>query len=258
MSSLPPPQSNTPNSGEPHQISHDINTAMDSMQKAQDKLNSRAMELDKSYAEMEAERSDWEDEKTMIANTQKFDTLIDLNVGGTRYTARLETLTRYPDSMLGAMFSGRHTLKKTAQDEHFIDRSGYHFRHILDFLREPEHFEIDLTGSALKELKREALYFGLNDVMFPTPPPPPVPAAPFEWNSQYGRNWDITQSADGIYYGEYSNWGERIVTICTGCNKGFCNNLSNESIDYWKFANFAVGRVFVAGQPSRSVCNDKC
>ena len=256
MSSLPPPQSNTPNSGESQQTSNVINSAIDSMQKAQDQLNSRAMEVDKSRAEMEAERSDWEDEKVMIANTQKFDNLIYLDVGGTRYTARLETLTRYPDSMLGAMFSGRHTLKKTAQDEHFIDRDGVTFRHILQFLRDPEHFEIDLTGSALKELTREALYFGLNDVMFPTPPPPPVPAAPFAWKDHEGDNWNIAQDADGIYYGDYGN-DKRIMTICTVCNKGFCDHWDG-GIDYYKFANFAVGRDFVPGQPSRSVCNDKC
>ena len=255
MSSLPPAQSNTPNSGEAQQISDDVNSAVEILQKAQEKLNSRAMEVDKSYAEMEAERSAWEDEKVMIANTQKFDTLIDLNVGGTRYTARLETLTRYPDSMLGAMFSGRHTLKKTAQDEHFIDRDGVTFRYILQFLRTP-NYKIDLTGTALKELKEEALYFGLNDVMFPTPPPPPVPAAPFVLKCHLGWTWKITQDADGIYYAEYKNNVKRIMTICTGCNKGFCTH--GNDVDYWKFPNFAVGRDFVPGQPSRSVCNDKC
>ena len=69
----------------------------------------------------------------MIANTQKFDSLINLNVGGTRYTARMETLTKYPDSMLGAMFIGRHTLKKTEENEHFIDRDGKYFREFSNF-----------------------------------------------------------------------------------------------------------------------------
>jgi len=61
--------------------------------------------------------------------------LIRLNVGGERYTTTRATLTRYPHSMLGAMFSG--TLS-TSIDEHgcfFIDRDGSMFRHVLNFLR---------------------------------------------------------------------------------------------------------------------------
>ena len=52
--------------------------------------------------------------------------------------------------MLSAMFSGRHTLIKTAHGEHFIDRNGNKFQYILDFLREPENYETELTGVALK------------------------------------------------------------------------------------------------------------
>ena len=146
-----------------------FNTKVEEFNKSCAEMEAEKTMIAKSCAEMEAERSDWEDEKTMIANTQKFDTLVDLNVGGTRYTARLETLTKYPDSMLGAMFSGRHTLKKTEQGEYFIDRSGRLFTYILQFLRDPE-YKCFLSGERLKELKREALYFGLNDAMFPLPP----------------------------------------------------------------------------------------
>ena len=157
--------------------------------------------------------------------------------------------------MLGAMFSGRHTLKKTAADEYFIDRNGTIFQNILSFLRNP-NYKIGLTGTALEELKEEALYFGLNDAMFPIPPPF-VPEAPFDlMEDTYGEyTCNITQTADGIYYGEYS-LGKSIMTICTGCNKGFVGYGSY--IDCYKFANFAVGRDFVPGQPQRSVCTDKC
>ena len=37
--------------------------------------------------------------------------MIDLNVGGTRYTTSCSTLTKYPESMLGVMFSGRHDIE---------------------------------------------------------------------------------------------------------------------------------------------------
>ena len=189
-----------------------FNAAVEKMQKAREDFQAEVTEFDKSRLELEAERSDWEEEKARIANTQKLEPLVDLNVGGTRFTARLETLQKYPESMLSAMFSGRHTLIKTAQDEHFIDRSGFHFRHILDFLREPENYKVDLTCLALEELKREALYFGFNDVMFPAPPPP-VPVAPFTLKITNGSIGTITQTADGIYYGEYDVLGKRIMTI---------------------------------------------
>jgi len=61
--------------------------------------------------------------------------LIRLNVGGERYTTTRATLTRYPQSMLGAMFSGAMA---TSIDEHgcfFIDRDGSMFSHVLNFLR---------------------------------------------------------------------------------------------------------------------------
>ena len=79
------------------------------------KVNLKVIEIDKTYAEVLAEKAAWEEEKITIGNTQKFGELINLNVGGRRYTAKLATLTAYPDSMLGAMFSGRHTLTKTTE-----------------------------------------------------------------------------------------------------------------------------------------------
>jgi len=61
--------------------------------------------------------------------------LVRLNVGGECYTTTRATLTRYPRSMLGAMFSGA---LPTSVDEHgcfFVDRDGSTFRHVLNFLR---------------------------------------------------------------------------------------------------------------------------
>ena len=37
--------------------------------------------------------------------------VIDLNVGGSHYSTSRSTLTKYPESMLGVMFSGRHDLE---------------------------------------------------------------------------------------------------------------------------------------------------
>ena len=139
-------------------------------------VNSKILELETS--QLEAEKAAWEEQKIMIGNTQKLDSTINLNVGRMRFSTTLATLNTFPYSMLGAMFSGRHTITKT-DGEYFINRSGRLFCYILEFLLDAEHFEIDLSGVALKDLKKEALYFGLDDVMFPTPPPP-VPVAPFK------------------------------------------------------------------------------
>ena len=49
---------------------------------------------------------------------------ITLNVGGKLYTTSLATLTSFPDSMLGAMFSGKMPTKRDSQGNCFIDRDG--------------------------------------------------------------------------------------------------------------------------------------
>ncbi|KAL6645204.1 hypothetical protein ACP70R_016812 [Stipagrostis hirtigluma subsp. patula] len=61
-----------------------------------------------------------------------------LNIGGKKYATTVETLTqREPDSMLAAMFSGRHTLPHhPTTGMVFVDRDGKHFRHVLNWLRD--------------------------------------------------------------------------------------------------------------------------
>lgn len=64
------------------------------------------------------------------------DEVVTLNVGGVLYTTTRSTLTKHQDSMLAAMFSGQYI--PTAADQqgnYFIDRDGYMFRHVLNFLR---------------------------------------------------------------------------------------------------------------------------
>ena len=76
--------------------------------------------------------------------------IIKLNVGGIIYTTTRSTLTRYPNSMLGSMFSGRMPTTKDEHDNYWIDGNGEIFRYVLDFLRRsrlllPERFdEFDL------------------------------------------------------------------------------------------------------------------
>lgn len=59
---------------------------------------------------------------------------IKLDVGGHVFTTSLLTLTRESDSMLAAMFSGRHEVIKEDDGCVFIDRDGTHFRSDLILL----------------------------------------------------------------------------------------------------------------------------
>ena len=88
---------------------------------------------------LEAERRDWEEEKERVKQTKVFEKVVTLDVGGTKYRTTLSTLTKYPDSMLGAMFSGRHNLPQQEDGSYFIDRDGEVFKYILMYLRDRDH-----------------------------------------------------------------------------------------------------------------------
>lgn len=61
--------------------------------------------------------------------------VVRLNVGGHLYTTSMSTLRKYPDSKLAELFSGQAKLPTDGEGRFFIDRDGYHFRAILEFLR---------------------------------------------------------------------------------------------------------------------------
>ncbi|XP_064152141.1 BTB/POZ domain-containing protein KCTD7 isoform X3 [Loxodonta africana] len=65
----------------------------------------------------------------------QFPEVVPLNIGGAHFTTRLSTLRRYEDTMLAAMFSGRHYIPTDAEGRYFIDRDGTHFGDVLNFLR---------------------------------------------------------------------------------------------------------------------------
>ena len=79
--------------------------------------------------------------------------IIRLNVGGVIHTTTRATLCTYPESMLGAMFSGDFGATMDENGHYFIDRDGEIFKHVLNFLRSnrvtlPEDFtEWDLLLS---------------------------------------------------------------------------------------------------------------
>jgi hypothetical protein len=144
--------------------------------------------------EMNKDKRDWEKEKESIARTYHFkDNEIDLNVGGQHFTTTLTTLTRFPDTMIGAMFSGRHDLKKNHAGAFFIDRDGRHFHQILNFLRSPETYQLNMET----DLKGEADFYGLGDLMFSVAPL--TLAQPRFVKSEQGHNVIISQDIQGIW-----------------------------------------------------------
>ena len=88
--------------------------------------------------------------------------IIRLDVGGTPYATSLETLCRYPESMLARMFTGELPNRRTPDGSYFIDRDGLSFRKVLNFLRTAK---VHATSEAeRRELLREAEYFQLPEM----------------------------------------------------------------------------------------------
>ena len=130
------------------------------------------VDVERQMKAMKQEVANWEEEKVQIAATHNFEPIVTIQVGDNTFTTSLPTLTRYPKSRLGNMFSGRHALLKDKHGAYFIDRDGTHFREILNFLRSPSESSVESiekrhTPGALDELKVEADFYGLKDVMFP-------------------------------------------------------------------------------------------
>ncbi|XP_051564324.1 BTB/POZ domain-containing protein KCTD12.1 [Myxocyprinus asiaticus] len=94
-----------------------------------------------------------------------FSEIVELNVGGQVYLTRHTTLTAVPDSLLWHMFS-KKTPKDLARDSkgrYFLDRDGFLFRYILDYLRDlnlvlPDYFP------EKSRLQREAEFYQLRDL----------------------------------------------------------------------------------------------
>uniref|UniRef100_A0A8C5T9L9 BTB domain-containing protein n=1 Tax=Malurus cyaneus samueli TaxID=2593467 RepID=A0A8C5T9L9_9PASS len=94
--------------------------------------------------------------------------IVELNVGGQVYVTRRCTVVSVRDSLLWRMFSQQQPseLPRDSKGRFFLDRDGFLFRYILDYLRDlqlvlPEHFP------ERSRLQREAEYFQLPDLARP-------------------------------------------------------------------------------------------
>lgn len=170
-------------------------------------------------AQIDKDKEEWEKEKKSIARTHHFENNeIKLDIGQC-FTTTLTTLTRFPDTMIGAMFSGRHDLKRNDAGAYFIDRDGIHFRHILNFLRSPENHVLKLESNLKEELENEAGFYGLSDRMFLVPS---CPAQPMEVDINDDTVCRVTQGAQrmGFISLPRCNMPPKIMRYCPQCERG--------------------------------------
>ncbi|KAF7258449.1 hypothetical protein EG68_04193 [Paragonimus skrjabini miyazakii] len=99
------------------------------------------------------------------ATPTRFTAPVHVDVGGVLYTSSLETLTKYPNSRLGRMFSGVIPIVLDTMKQHyFIDRDGALFRHVLNFLRTGQ-LHLDAHYEELDQLIQEAQHYELNEML---------------------------------------------------------------------------------------------
>ena len=99
-------------------------------------LKTEGKQLERERGEIEEEWEALQREVQRMSELNKIaETRIKLDIGGHVYATSILTLTKDPQSMLAAMFSGRHSVKKEEDGSYFIDRDGTHFRYILNYLR---------------------------------------------------------------------------------------------------------------------------
>ncbi|XP_061670385.1 BTB/POZ domain-containing protein KCTD3 [Syngnathoides biaculeatus] len=88
--------------------------------------------------------------------------IIQLNVGGTRFSTSRQTLTWIPDSFFSSLLSGRISTLRDETGAIFIDRDPAAFAPILNFLRTKD---LDLHGVNVSVLRHEAEFYGITPLV---------------------------------------------------------------------------------------------
>ena len=143
----------------PSGVEHDL--------RATSLLDNNKMAVKTAREQLEAEKNARIEEEIRVCKMKTSGKIVTLNVGGSRYTTTLSTLTKYPDSMLGTMFSGRHALVQQEDGSYFIDRDGESFRYILMYLRDDRLARAiipKLDTKLLLQLTYDAEYFQVQEL----------------------------------------------------------------------------------------------
>ncbi|XP_065151856.1 potassium channel tetramerisation domain containing 12.2 [Paramisgurnus dabryanus] len=98
-------------------------------------------------------------------SSDTFSEIIELNVGGQVYVTRHSTLLSVPNSLLWTMFCQKKPKELTTDSKgrFFLDRDGFLFRYILDYLRDQTLVLPDFFKEKASLLK-EAEYFQLQEL----------------------------------------------------------------------------------------------
>lgn len=147
----------------------ELEKEMDEKKEAADtELQVQREELIKQTQSLTADKERFSQELLKMAELHEVqEGRVKLDIGGHQFTTSLLTLTKEADSMLAAMFSGRHSLKTEADGSYFIDRDGTHFRYILNYLRDGciKEGTLPCNETVLRELLTEAEYFQLSGLV---------------------------------------------------------------------------------------------
>jgi len=135
-----------------------INTLLTKIKSERTKLEQEKKKLDDEKMKISDEKNIWDQQKDeMMSKFLIEDDIVEINVGGQVFSTYLNTLTKIPESILAAMFSGRFPLNKDSNGRIFIDRDPKIFRYILMYLRSGEL--VYPTNVSEKKLFRNDLSF---------------------------------------------------------------------------------------------------
>ena len=173
-----------------------------------------------------------------------FSSTVKLDVGGHTFRTSVQTLTKDPNSMLAAMFSGKFDTKPAEDGAFFIDRDGTHFRFILNYLRTGK-LTLPEGATFLKELAEEAEFYQIQGIMDELNSPESAvqaskPSDPFEdseilttgahrriltgWLTAHGGEWRLLYRAsrDGFraatFHARCDNKGPTVTIVKSGSN----------------------------------------
>ena len=230
-----------------------VKTALAGTRKESTRLINLKSKIELEKAGLQADKEMWQVQQAHFADVQTFAPTITLNVGGIQYFTTLSTLRQNPDSMLGAMFSGRHTIIPDADGTYFIDRDGTHFRYILNLLRSPETCKVvrELPLSVQEEIKCECDYYGVLDLMFPC-------TRPFMCRNGKEKEVEITQNFEGRFC-----FADIPIAICFHCGAAdysLCGVPYNENscIPHFRQTVIEKGGKVLSTQPTSKRMCEKC
>ena len=138
------------------------------MHKVKEEMDKQSKNLEERTKELEEREKNFEETKKEVSSKYALQgEILELNISGKKFTTLQSTIKKYPESMLGAMFSGRFPILKDQKGRSFIDRPSKRFSVILTWLQTGGKLRIP-KGIEIEEIEEELNYFGLFEEAFPS------------------------------------------------------------------------------------------